>query len=80
MKKSVSLVLEGSILLVGVSVAAAQPAHAYLDPGTGSYAVQVGIAGLVGALFSLKMFWGTVKETAAQRLGIRKREREDIVR
>jgi hypothetical protein len=74
MKKTIALVLEGSILVVGVSVATSQPAHAYLDPGTGSYAVQVGLASLVGALFSVKMFWGSVKEAAAQRLSGRKRE------
>lgn len=32
-------------------------AYAYLDPGTGSYALQIIIAGIVSVLFSLKMFW-----------------------
>ena len=35
-------------------------AHAYLDPGTGSYIIQILIAGLFGALFMLKVFWGRI--------------------
>ena len=35
-------------------------AHAYLDPGTGSYILQILIAGLFGALFMLKVFWGRI--------------------
>lgn len=35
---------------------ACPPAYAYLDPGYGSYLWQLLIAGLLGALFSLKMF------------------------
>ena len=32
----------------------ARPAHAYLDPGIGSHAFQVALAGLFGGLFALK--------------------------
>ena len=38
-----------------------EEAYAYLDPGTGSYILQLIIAGLLGGLFALKMFWGKVK-------------------
>ena len=37
-------------------------AFAYLDPGTGSYLVQILIAGLVGAAFSIKIFWQRIKD------------------
>ncbi len=37
------------------------PTFAYIDPGTGSYIVQVLIAGLLGALISLKIFWARIK-------------------
>ena len=30
---------------------------AYIDPGTGSYVLQVIAAGVLGAMFALKMFW-----------------------
>ncbi len=63
MKKiALSRVIEGFVFFAGVSLAASQPAHAYLDPGSGSYALQVAIAGIFGFLFSLKMFWGRLKE------------------
>lgn len=32
-------------------------AKAYVDPGTGSYVLQMVLAGLLGALFALKVFW-----------------------
>jgi len=32
-------------------------AHAYLDPGTGSYMFQMLIAGLIGASFAVKVYW-----------------------
>jgi hypothetical protein len=35
-------------------------AYAYLDPGTGSYVLQLLIASAIGALFALKMFWKRV--------------------
>lgn len=34
---------------------------AYLDPGTGSYVIQLLIAGLMGALFLVKLYWGKIK-------------------
>ena len=36
-------------------------AHAYLDPGTGSYFIQIALAVLVGALFAVRLFWGRIK-------------------
>ena len=30
---------------------------AYIDPGTGSYFIQILIAALAGGVFALKMFW-----------------------
>lgn len=36
-------------------------AHAYLDPGTGSYVLQLALAAIVGALFAIRMFWGRIK-------------------
>ncbi len=36
-------------------------ARAYLDPGTGSYLFQILIAGLIGGLFAIKIFWVKIK-------------------
>lgn len=33
----------------------------YLDPGTGSYALQLLLAGAFGGLFALKQSWGQVR-------------------
>ena len=34
---------------------------AYLDPGSGSYLLQLLIAGLLGSLFVVKASWGRIK-------------------
>ncbi len=34
-----------------------QRIFAYIDPGTGSYMIQIAIAFMVGALFFIKGFW-----------------------
>ena len=50
---SIALFLFFSLLCVA-------EAYAYLDPGTGSYMLQLLIASLVGALFAIKIFWGRI--------------------
>jgi len=39
----------------------ADVAQAYLDPGTGSYILQMVLAGLVGGLVAVKIFWRSIK-------------------
>ena len=41
-------------LLVLVS---ARPAYGYIDPGTGSFVIQVLVGSALGSLLVLKMFW-----------------------
>ena len=36
-------------------------AHAYLDPGTGSYIFQVMAALVIGGLYTIKMHWQKIK-------------------
>lgn len=36
--------------------------HAYVDPGTGSYLLQILLAFLFGAAFAMKLYWRRVKE------------------
>ncbi|MEW5819695.1 MAG: hypothetical protein AB1782_05845 [Cyanobacteriota bacterium] len=38
-----------------------QKACAYLDPGTGSFVIQIIIATLAGITFSIKIFWSNIK-------------------
>ena len=52
------------LLLVTLALTGTAPAHAYLDPATGSYVFQILMAGLLGALFALKMFWRSLRTFA----------------
>jgi drug/metabolite transporter (DMT)-like permease len=36
-------------------------AHAYLDPGSGSYIFQLLLAALVGALFAVRIYWKRIR-------------------
>ncbi len=49
------------VILAAWVLASPGRAHAYLDPGTGSYLFQILIAALVGGLFAVKLFWGRIK-------------------
>ena len=49
------------LLLVCLLVLAPASAHAYIDPGTGSFVIQGIIAAVVGAGFAIKMFWHRIK-------------------
>jgi len=37
------------------------PAHAYIDGGTGSYVVQMAMAGVLAVAFSVKLAWQRIK-------------------
>lgn len=43
--------------LVVIDLSYPQDAYAYLDPGTGSYLIQMLLAALLGGLFAIKIFW-----------------------
>src|SRR3990172_11608928 len=43
-------------------LALARPAHAYLDPGTGSYFVQILLAGIAGGGYIIFSSWGKIKQ------------------
>jgi hypothetical protein len=44
----------------------------YLDPGSGSYILQVAMAGFLGAAFAIKSSWLTIKTTIREKFGKRK--------
>jgi len=44
-----------------LSIASTHAAHAYVDPGTGSYVIQIIIAALAGIAFAVKIYWGRIK-------------------
>jgi len=49
------------LVLACIYLISVQDAHAYLDPGTGSYIFQILIAVFAGALFGIKIFWHQIK-------------------
>jgi hypothetical protein len=51
-----SVVWAGLLLLIYT-----HDAHAYLDPGSGSYILQLALAGLLGASLAVKIFWTRIK-------------------
>ena len=48
-----------AMLFLGVFTARAE---AYLDPGTGSFIIQMLVAGVAGSLFLLKTYWQKLKD------------------
>jgi hypothetical protein len=46
-----------------------QTAHAYLDPGSGSYFLQMLLASLLTGLYLIKLFWGKIKHFFSTRFG-----------
>ena len=47
-------------LLIDVLNSPAAKAQAYLDPGSGSFILQILIASLVGIGFALRSYWGKI--------------------
>ena len=54
-----------AMLLMGATLSAR--ANAYLDAGTGSYVLQMLIAGTLGGLFTLKTYWKVLKSRLLNR-------------
>ena len=55
----------GLLALAALVLLTPTDAHAYLDPGTGSYVLQMIIAGLLGAAFAVKLSWLRIKRFVA---------------
>ena len=49
-------------IFLGVMAIWSPPAHAYLDPGTGSIVLQVILGGIAGVLVAGKLYWSKLKQ------------------
>ena len=49
------------LTIIYVYILFVDDAYAYLDPGTGSYMLQMLLAALLSMLFFVKAFWSNVK-------------------
>ncbi len=56
----------------------AKDVYAYIDPATGSYILQLLIAGLLGGLFAIKLFWTKIKTFFAKVFSADKNDEEKI--
>lgn len=50
------------------------PLLAYIDPGTGSLALQAIIGGLLGAVYVCRSYWGNIKARVGKLVGRRNSE------
>jgi len=49
------------VILIWLYLIFPRGAYAYLDPGTGSFILQLIIGILLGGLFAVKLFWNKIK-------------------
>jgi len=61
---------KGSVIMFVccVMVFGANRAHAYIDPGTGSYLLQLAIGAVFAAAFLVRGFWSKIKATLTHAL------------
>ncbi len=52
---------EAALFALFLIIVVPSTAHAYIDPGTGSYLVQILIAIFAGGAFILRTFWANIK-------------------
>lgn len=55
------------LVVLAVLLITVAPAHAYIDAGSGSYVLQMIVAGFLGLLFTLKLSWQRFKTFAVSK-------------
>jgi membrane protease YdiL (CAAX protease family) len=73
-KHSGRKVIAGIVFFLFCPILAA-PSYAYLDPGTGSYMLQLLIGILVGAAFAIRLYWKRIWSFLHERFSRRKNEK-----
>lgn len=58
-----------TIFLLSVFFVLPKTAHAYLDPGAGSYFIQILIGTVLGGAYLVKRFWKSITSFIANFLG-----------
>ena len=51
-----------------------QPAYGYIDPGTGSFMIQILIGTAMGSLLAIKIFWRQIKQFMSKLFGRKRAE------
>ena len=55
-------ILDIALVLVILYLISVKNTYAYIDPGSGSYLLQIVAAGLLSSIFIIKKFWRNIKE------------------
>ena len=55
-------ILDIVIILLVLKFVAIRDASAYIDPGSGSYLLQILAAGVLSSIFIIKKFWGSINK------------------
>ena len=63
----ISVVGIGLLILLDMPLLSGRSELAYLDPGTGSFLIQLLIGGLVGVLVLLKAYWAKIRSFFGKR-------------
>lgn len=66
-----------AILLTLSLIASPVKAYAYLDPGTGSYFIQIILAFIFGGFFTLKIYWKKIIDFCTK-LGKYKKDEKNL--
>ena len=67
------MIIERTMLAVGLLLILSAPAHAYIDPGSGTFLVQILAALFFGALFYLRR----IRDFFIRLVSPRRREKDD---
>jgi hypothetical protein len=74
MKRLIGKTAYAAALVIGLFLASTGSSRAYIDPGTGSYVLQLAAAGVFAALVTVKTFWKSIRSSLVRRTGERHKE------
>ncbi len=63
-----------AVLLFLFHLMSSRTAYAYLDPGTGSYLLQIGLAVLLGGSVAIKIYWRKIRTSLANHFSKRRKD------
>jgi hypothetical protein len=74
---SVERFIRVSLLVFTGCLVFSTPSYAYLDPGTGSYILQLIIGVLIGAAFAIRFYWKKIWSFLGNRRSKRQKNEEE---
>jgi lipopolysaccharide export LptBFGC system permease protein LptF len=60
LQQEIGMKSKSTLLLLVFVFCFSNSAFAYLDPGSGSYIIQMLIAGFLGSLYAIKLYWAKI--------------------